>query len=440
MRWLNRIFDDGGKRLLLVGLLAYLATVGGYAACNAVSDERLRSDPSITEKVRGLADALAQLQAARKANGATSELVHDDGELRAILLYGERGRRSWRTIARAPTFLPYIPNVVLNKKAAMTAISSCDQAMAPGSDQLTPCQEELLVLSSHLDRAVDAIRGNPWYLTRRYINGSIQFTTVFMFWVGLLLLALHARTARLERKDVLALDQLCAPTSADLATRIDAAAAAALAGQLALKHSQDDAAARARSATRALLAIVRAFVSSQLVQDARAASAQQEQSLRDALDSRQAALRYAAWAIPSLGFIGTVVGIGRALDSAHQVVTTNGAAKYLQEGAIQGITGELGVAFDTTLVALLASLVLMLGIHLVGRLEEAWVERLGDTSNRLVERMSGTPLEELFKQILKQHTQVVNVSATQDVLVPVLKKALADHDRGQALKLIDGEA
>jgi len=71
------------------------------------------------------------------------------------------------------------------------------------------------------------------------------------------------------------------------------------------------------------------------------------------LDSELSMVRYIAWAIPAIGFIGTVRGIGDALAEAHKAVT----------GDISGVTEGLGVAFNSTLVALLLSLVLMFLLH-----------------------------------------------------------------------------
>jgi biopolymer transport protein ExbB/TolQ len=71
------------------------------------------------------------------------------------------------------------------------------------------------------------------------------------------------------------------------------------------------------------------------------------------LDSELSMLRYIAWAIPAIGFIGTVRGIGDALAEAHKAVT----------GDISGVTEGLGTAFNSTLVALLLSLVLMFLLH-----------------------------------------------------------------------------
>ena len=71
------------------------------------------------------------------------------------------------------------------------------------------------------------------------------------------------------------------------------------------------------------------------------------------LDSELSMVRYIAWAIPAIGFIGTVRGIGDALAEAHKAVT----------GDISGVTEGLGVAFNSTLVALLLSLLLMFLLH-----------------------------------------------------------------------------
>lgn len=71
------------------------------------------------------------------------------------------------------------------------------------------------------------------------------------------------------------------------------------------------------------------------------------------LDSELAMIRYIAWAIPSIGFIGTVRGIGAALADAHEAVA----------GDIAGVTASLGVAFNSTFIALLISIFIMFLSH-----------------------------------------------------------------------------
>jgi len=73
----------------------------------------------------------------------------------------------------------------------------------------------------------------------------------------------------------------------------------------------------------------------------------------DRLDSELSMVRYITWAIPSIGFIGTVRGIGAALGQAHEAM----------QGNIAGVTSSLGVAFNSTFVALLISIIVMFFMH-----------------------------------------------------------------------------
>ena len=73
----------------------------------------------------------------------------------------------------------------------------------------------------------------------------------------------------------------------------------------------------------------------------------------DRLDTELSMVRYIAWAIPSIGFIGTVRGIGDALGQAYKAV----------EGDISGVTISLGVAFNSTFVALVLSIIIMFCLH-----------------------------------------------------------------------------
>lgn len=80
-------------------------------------------------------------------------------------------------------------------------------------------------------------------------------------------------------------------------------------------------------------------------------------------DSENSMIRYLIWAIPSIGFIGTVRGIGQALSQADQALA----------GDIAGMTDSLGVAFNSTLVALLISIFLMFLFHQLQRLQDSQV-------------------------------------------------------------------
>ena len=105
-------------------------------------------------------------------------------------------------------------------------------------------------------------------------------------------------------------------------------------------------------------------------------------------------LRYLVWLIPTLGFIGTVLGIAFALLTAGEQfagIDPNVPASELGPRMMTELTDQLGVAFYTTLLALLQSAVLMFALHVVQGREEGALNRVGqyclkNLVNRLYER------------------------------------------------------
>lgn len=74
-------------------------------------------------------------------------------------------------------------------------------------------------------------------------------------------------------------------------------------------------------------------------------------------------VNYLAWAIPAIGFVGTVRGLGGAF----------GADAPTIEAFTQQAKDQLKIAFDCTLVALVLSLGVMYFLHTVQRVEETLV-------------------------------------------------------------------
>ncbi|MGB1110182.1 MAG: MotA/TolQ/ExbB proton channel family protein [Gammaproteobacteria bacterium] len=114
---------------------------------------------------------------------------------------------------------------------------------------------------------------------------------------------------------------------------------------------------------RALTTAVERFGATRNVADVADASRDVCESEGERLESELSIIRYIAWAIPSVGFIGTVRGIGDALGQAHRAV----------EGDITGVTESLGVAFNSTFIALVISIVLMFFIHQLQLMQERLV-------------------------------------------------------------------
>lgn len=125
---------------------------------------------------------------------------------------------------------------------------------------------------------------------------------------------------------------------------------------------------------RTALAALNRFRATRSIQDASSTAREVCAAESDRLDSELAMIRYIAWAIPSIGFIGTVRGIGEALTQAHRAV----------QGDISGVTEALGVAFNSTFVALLLSLLLMFVLHQLQLRQERQVL---DTESYVDERL-----------------------------------------------------
>ena len=114
---------------------------------------------------------------------------------------------------------------------------------------------------------------------------------------------------------------------------------------------------------RALLNALRRFNTTRNIQDVSSSSNTIFESEADRLESELSMIRYISWAIPSIGFIGTVRGIGEALAQADRAV----------QGDIAGVTQSLGIAFNSTFIALLISIFLMFLVYQLQLLQERLV-------------------------------------------------------------------
>ena len=89
------------------------------------------------------------------------------------------------------------------------------------------------------------------------------------------------------------------------------------------------------------------------------------------------------WAIPVLGFIGTVLGLSEAIGQFSGVL---GAASDVDQisGALKGVTAGLATAFETTLEALVAALFIQLAITALRKSEEEFLDEAMDYGLRFV--------------------------------------------------------
>jgi biopolymer transport protein ExbB/TolQ len=125
---------------------------------------------------------------------------------------------------------------------------------------------------------------------------------------------------------------------------------------------------------RALQRTLDRFAATRSIRDSAETSRAVCDSEADRLDSGLAMIRYIAWAIPAIGFIGTVRHIGDALLQANQAVG----------GDITAVTSSLGIAFNATFVALSLTIVLMFFLHQLQQAQEQFVH---DTDHWIDQRL-----------------------------------------------------
>jgi biopolymer transport protein ExbB/TolQ len=93
--------------------------------------------------------------------------------------------------------------------------------------------------------------------------------------------------------------------------------------------------------------------------------------------SSYALMRIVIWAIPILGFLGTVIGITEAIGQLNPTAL---------EQSLESVTFGLGIAFDTTALALTLSMILMFGQFLTDKLDQ---RLLSEVDLRVANELSG---------------------------------------------------
>ena len=141
-------------------------------------------------------------------------------------------------------------------------------------------------------------------------------------------------------------------------------------------------------------------------------------------ESSYALLRFITWAIPILGFLGTVLGITNAI---------KGVTPEVLEKSLSGVTDGLATAFDSTALALFLTMVLMLCSSLVERLEQGVLEKVDAyVDAELSHRFERTgPESSQFVDALRQNTQVLLKSTEQlvDRQASLWSRSLEKADR-----------
>jgi len=99
------------------------------------------------------------------------------------------------------------------------------------------------------------------------------------------------------------------------------------------------------------------------------------------------------WAIPVLGFIGTVIGLSQAIGGFGEVLKTAGELSAIKE-ALKGVTGGLATAFQTTLEALVGALFIQLIQTFLKKSEEDFMDACSEYCVRhVVNRLRIMPFD-----------------------------------------------
>jgi biopolymer transport protein ExbB/TolQ len=145
----------------------------------------------------------------------------------------------------------------------------------------------------------------------------------------------------------------------------------------------------------------------------RGSAAELDDHLRDladgdanALENSYALIRFITWAIPILGFLGTVLGITGAI---------NGVTPEKLENNISEVTDGLALAFNATALALALTMVTMFLSYLVDRLEQNVLESVDQyaarhLAHRFVREAAG-PGGDMAEAVLRTSDELVKRQA-----------------------------
>jgi len=99
------------------------------------------------------------------------------------------------------------------------------------------------------------------------------------------------------------------------------------------------------------------------------------------LEDSYVLLRAFLWAIPILGFVGTVLGVSAAVGGFANFLSGVATVEQIKD-ALGSVTSGLSVAFDTTFVALCLSLLVMLFMSMVEKLEIGQLRQIDEYCQR----------------------------------------------------------
>jgi hypothetical protein len=103
------------------------------------------------------------------------------------------------------------------------------------------------------------------------------------------------------------------------------------------------------------------------------------------VDSSYSLFHVFIWAIPILGFLGTVIGVSSAVGGFTDTLSSSSDMESLKAG-LKNITGGLGTSFDTTLVALSMAMILTFPVTALQKMEGDLIGEVDEYTNEYLLR------------------------------------------------------
>lgn len=109
----------------------------------------------------------------------------------------------------------------------------------------------------------------------------------------------------------------------------------------------------------------------------------QAESDESIMETSYGLVRGLIWAIPVLGFVGTVLGLSHAIGGFGTVLSQSTDIKEIT-GSLQSVTAGLATAFETTLMALIAAVTLQFLATLLKKSEEEFLDDCSEFCQRSI--------------------------------------------------------
>ena len=157
------------------------------------------------------------------------------------------------------------------------------------------------------------------------------------------------------------------------------------------EHIREDGGDYHRHLHRLIHRVVQQYLATGSVGDAQSVLDSSIEYFQHEINLRFTMLKYLTWALPTLGFIGTLIGISIALAGTSTLPNLDDQTAL--ETWIGSLTADLGVAFYTTLVALVLAAILVFLINIASEREQRALNETGQYClDNLISRLQNKPV------------------------------------------------